>query len=469
MAARTREWHLVGYDRDPVPSEGSALDDVIQYYGKLADMMSTEARVLKQIGDGDTTLLQGVSADAMRKRAGESHDALRKAADRYEQMQAALVEYQPELAHARSETGFAVKDAEDAVAAQRTADGMPDPRPEGEEPLTPEEEKQSAARGTALEGAAEALAKAKERARVAMERFDGAARRAADAIRKDWHTDGLHASGWDKFVHGFNKFLKGLVEILGYIGLALAVLSVLIPGVGFLTVTALVAGAISVVANIILAAQGEGSWLAVALGIVGLGLYAFSAFATRAATKGLLGVHGAARSGMVDEIAHLRLLRNWAPQFQRSTGYQQFRNVPHLDARLGRLDDLSAFLKKNPVKPEWFRTRHPDYLKFDRARFADPRGNWRIDKVFGVDRAVDWKTWSAGVSKILPSVGPMGGPTAWMYAGGFSQKLAGWSFAGFGIGGTPSYLNSLAGRPDLRSGTLLTDANYAGFYSGQNL
>ena len=73
-AARVGEWHLLDYDDDPVPAEASGLDAVIKHYKEIAEIMTTQAALLKKIGDGDETLLKGESADAMRGRAEESHE-----------------------------------------------------------------------------------------------------------------------------------------------------------------------------------------------------------------------------------------------------------------------------------------------------------------------------------------------------------------------------------------------------------
>nr|BFF21553.1 hypothetical protein GCM10025730_50740 [Promicromonospora thailandica] len=58
-AARDGDWHLLGYDTDPVPAEASGLDDVIRHYETITTQMETQAKLLKKIGDGDETLLKG--------------------------------------------------------------------------------------------------------------------------------------------------------------------------------------------------------------------------------------------------------------------------------------------------------------------------------------------------------------------------------------------------------------------------
>ncbi|MFI2365266.1 hypothetical protein [Promicromonospora sp. NPDC019610] len=300
-AARVGEWHLLDYDDDPVPAEASGLDAVIKHYKDIAEMMTTQAALLKKIGDGDETLLKGEAADAMRGRAGESHEHLAAAAGRYDDVRAALEAYRPELETARSETGKALAKAEDAAAAQKGAEGLPDPvnadRPDDAPPLTEQEKQESQNRSNKIEGAKGELAAAKAIAVAAMSALDSAAERAAAKIKENWGDDGLKHSGWEAFVHGFNKFLKGLVEILGYIGMALAVLAILLPGVGALALAGLIVGVVSLVASIVLAAQGEASWMGVILGVIGVAAAGVGMVVAKSITASVKAAQGAVLAG----------------------------------------------------------------------------------------------------------------------------------------------------------------------------
>ncbi|MGI5187006.1 hypothetical protein ACQEVI_02545 [Promicromonospora sp. CA-289599] len=273
-AARVGEWHLLDYDDDPVPAEASGLDAVIKHYKEIAEMMTTQAALLKKIGDGDETLLKGEAADAMRKRARESHEALGSAAGRYEDVHAALVTYRPELETARSETGKALAQAEDADAARKGAENMPDPvnedRPEDAPALTTEQRNESQNRSDKIGAAAGALEEAKTTARNAMAALDAAAAAAATKIKENWGEDGLNHSWQEKLRHNFMKFLKGLVEVLGWIGMALAVLAMIIPGLGALAWVALGVAVVGLLGSIVLAATGEESWMGVVWGVVGV-------------------------------------------------------------------------------------------------------------------------------------------------------------------------------------------------------
>ncbi|WP_020014345.1 hypothetical protein [Promicromonospora sukumoe] len=273
-AARVGEWHLLDYDDDPVPAEASGLDAVIKHYKEITEMMTTQAALLKKIGDGDETLLKGEAADAMRKRARESHEALGKAAGRYEDVHAALVAYRPELETARSETGKALTMAEDAAAARKGAEGLPDPvnedRPDDAPPLTTEQKNESQNRADKISTANGELEAAKTKARNAMTALDTAASAAATKIKENWGEDGLNHTWQEKLRHNFMKFLKGLVEILGWIGMALAVLAMIIPGLGVLAWVALGVAVVGLLGSIVLAATGEESWMGVVWGAIGV-------------------------------------------------------------------------------------------------------------------------------------------------------------------------------------------------------
>lgn len=254
-AARTGEWHLLGYDTDPVPAEVSGLDEVIAHYKKLSDAMIRQAALLKRIGEGDESQFKGEAANALRKRAQESAEALRKSGVRYDDVRAALVAYQPDLETARSETWKALDDAVQAESARRAADGLPEDSEE---------------RPGRLDAARDDLAAAKLRAEGAVRDLGLAAERASQTVRRHWGEDGLNHTWQERVAYNFDKFLKGLVEILGYIGMVLAVLAMIFPGAGALAWIAIGVAAVALIGSIALAAQGKASWMNVILGAIGL-------------------------------------------------------------------------------------------------------------------------------------------------------------------------------------------------------
>lgn len=471
--ARAGQWPLLGYDSDPVPADEAGLNPVIKHYEDLALAMTTQAKVLKKIGAGDETLLKGKAADAMRKRSRESADALDKASERYVNVRDALRAFGPELEFARSETGLALKAAEDAAGAQDAAKGMPDPvnadRPDDAPPLTDQEKQESQNRAGKLDAANGDLEAARAKARAAMTRFDEAATTAANTIRKNWDVDGLHHSGWEAFKHGLNKVLKKLVEVLTYIGMALAVLSILIPGLGVLTLLSVAATVISVIASTILAAQGEGSWLSVIIGVLSLGLIGVAAKmagSLKGVQGGLLG-RGAGTFGSQNrQLQFLFRDREWLRSMVTiGRNPDLTRKINDLTITMGpltrNLRSWQEFAGKTTVSPGWWQLTHPKYLATDLSRLMDrlKGGTWRWDRLTGVSDIKD-------VQKITAALGQIGvaGFTIkpWMYLGPISYTF-GWAMRPFSLV-NPSNFNPNDPRWDLAG---WRDADYSGLY-GEN-
>lgn len=463
-AARTGEWSLVDHDSDPVPADPSELDEVIAHYKKISEAMTEQAALLKRIGDGDVRLPKGQSADAMRKRARESAGALDKAAGRYADVHSALDAYEPSLTTARTDTWNALTDAEKANRELQSAEGMPDPvnatRPDDAPPLTDKEKTASSDREAAINTAGSGIAAAKQKVAGALEALRLAAETAAAKIRENWKVDGLHTSGWDAFVHRLNKFLKALVEILTYIGLALAVLAILIPGLNVIALIGIGVAVVSVVASFILAAQGEGSWLGVILGVlslVGIGIAAKIA----SKLKGIQGL-GLTKAGPVqlnlakDKIGTLAFaLRNLTPAARDGVRDALFKAV-------GNFRSMGDFLLKTRVSPGWWHIfKNPKWvLKEDWSRLtkAWPKGDYRWDRLIGISDIRD-------VNKIASNLGLLGNIyriKPWMYVGPIAYTI-GWFGRPFSMM-NPSILNPNDPR---KNNDGWHDANYSGL-TGEN-
>ena len=464
-AARHGDWPLVDHDSDPVPADPTELEKVIDHYKKISEAMTEQAALLKRIGDGDVRLLKGQSADALRKRARESAGALDKAAGRYADVHTALDGYEPSLTTARTDTWNALTDAENASRNLQTAEGMPDPvnapRPDDAKPLTAQEKKDSADRETAIENAGAGIAAAKQKVAGALEALRAAAEAAATKIRENWNVDGLHTSGWDAFVHRLNKFLKALVEILTYIGLALAVLAILIPGLNVIAFIGIGVALVSVAASIVLAAQGEGSWLGVIMGVlslVGIGIAAKMASKLKHIQKiGLTKAGPAQLKNAQDDIHHILFsLRNLSANAPRAG------LVNLLWKKVGNLRSMGDFLLKQRVSPGWWHMfKDPKWvLKEDWSRLtkAWPKGDYRWDRLIGISDIRD-------VNKIAGNLGLFGNIyqiKPWMYLGPIAYTV-GWFGRPFSMM-NPSSLNPNDPR---KNNDGWHDANYSGL-TGEN-
>lgn len=503
MGARAAQWELIDLAADPVPSSGPDIDPVIEHYTKVAEALATQSALMRRIGDGDETLLKGESADALRKRAKDSAGTMEKASVRYENLRAALADYRTDLETARSESWKAVTAAEaaagDRAQAERQPDPLDEPRVEGADEPSAEDEEQSAARTRAIDAAGSDLSAAKEVMRKAQAAFDDAAQRAAARIRDGWGGDDLSSSDWDKFVYGFNQFLKVLVEVLGYLGIALAVLGLLFPGVGLILILGIVTAVASLIGSTILAIQGEAGWLNVILGVVGVLTIGVGAIVAKTISSGTKSVIASIRTGIGGQLKDsYRYLRN-IEKFNSTTGPRPMPTrvttdppggigsrpmptradsapvggvgrpptptppggtMPPVPIRFNpamnnRLDRISAF--------EDFARRPTDPLPSPGGGWAGSvktwSQNWDWRKALGIKEASDFDALNARLWNLTGT--GSGSAPAWLYFGAVTNTY-GMVSGIFGAAHAPSDIVDIAGGDDPREDWGITDALYAG-------
>ena len=410
MPARSGNWPLLGHDSDPVAGDPDQLHDLIAYYTKMADTITSEAAVLERIGSGDTSELLGESADAIRKRSKDVAKSLHQTSGRYEAVASALAGYAPALDTARTESARAVAEAEAAEGAKGSSAAMADPsqsRPDDAPPLTDEENAQVHARTTAMADASDAAAAARARMDTALEALNSAGQAAARVIKGSFD-DGLVDTWQYKLKQGFLKFLKMIVKIFMWIGVALAVLAFFIPGLGALALAGAAVAVMSLAASTVLAAMGEGSWLDVILGAVsvlmlGAGVLISKAIvvarsatlAKGAAVGAKIGTPGASTIGTLGAkysaaatkfAAERRFVLDQALAGRVSVTHAMQR-VKVLDQRLANiktkgLDDLAA---EFAPKPQFWQIRRPGYLAEDVAKIKEFGTGYRFDRLYSID------------------------------------------------------------------------------------
>ncbi|KQO63866.1 hypothetical protein [Curtobacterium sp. Leaf261] len=403
MAARAGDWTLVGEASDPIVADVPALEELVRYYQTLADQITTEADTLGRIGDGDESQFKGEAADKVRSKSKEVAASLRTMSGRYDAVRDALTTYRPELEHALDESAAALRDAGDASAAGSRGSAMPDPsvnRASDAPPLTADETGQVDARNRAIANAHSASDAATARLRSAVDGLTAAGRQASSTIREAWH-DGLHDTLGDKIKAFFAKLLKIIVKIFTYIGIALAALAILIPGLGFIALAAAVATTITFVANIALAAMGEGSWLDVIMSAVSVAFVGAGALVTKAAsiakagmlTKGMPGVEKLAGTKIVTlQAERMAAIRSaLSPSTKIGDSVRQVQRISQEVATVQK--ELSIAKSTNVIgkfreKADWFDPRSFRQLASeDRAKIAEGYSKgYRWDRLFGVDR-----------------------------------------------------------------------------------
>ena len=268
MPERPGPWELLDKPSDPVVADIPEVSARLAYFQSLAEIMRTEGQRLSQIASGES--LKGQYADKLRSSAGTVAKDLDQVVGRYEAVVQAITTYQPALETALLGSSQALDDAIDANAAVLAADAMPTATAPPGKKLTEQQEQANTDKTTATNAAADRLNAAKQKLAGVLSALDQAGQAAAATIRKGFN-DGLTDSAWDRFKYFFKKFLQILVKVLTYIGMALAVIALVIPGVGEMVLAATVAlGAVTLAADVGLKALGGGSWLDIGLGIAGL-------------------------------------------------------------------------------------------------------------------------------------------------------------------------------------------------------
>ncbi|WP_394769104.1 hypothetical protein [Lacisediminihabitans sp.] len=462
MSARPGNWQLLNHSTDPVGGDPARLAELTQYYKTMAETISSEAATLKKIGNGDTTELKGESADALRKRSHDVGESLAQASGRYAAVGEALRVYAPELDQVRSESAKALVDAEAADAARASSNAMADPsadRPKDAPPLTDQETQDVARRATAIGSASDAAAAARTRLDNALAALDDAGQRASTVIKAAWH-DGLTDTLAYKIKQFFIKLLKVLVKVLMWIGVALAVLAFFIPGLAVLAIAGAIVAVVSLAASTALAAMGEGSWLDVILGAVSvlmLGAGALIAKIVQNSHIGLLAKVGSAggkgtptqaMSKVIDELPkvqkvvsavkadRLRVFANAKGPVAISQG--NIRTMA-LDKGLRnlRFNSISKVINKDfKIKPQFWNTRHPDYLKNDWGKIKDVvvKHDYKWDRLLSVDKALKYKELQ-GVANANLGIVSKSQPL-WHYANG-GRVVAGWGLLVHKVGSYP--------------------------------
>jgi hypothetical protein len=458
MPARQGRWELVGEPADPIVADVDALQELLGYYATMADEIMSEADVLAKVGAHDDTLYKGRVADKTRAKATDVGESLQKLSGRYVAVADALRGYLPELQHGLDESQRALNDAEDAAAAAGRAAAMADPsqnRPQGAPALTSDEQAEVDAEHRATASAASAADAATARLRMAVAAVDSAGHRAAQTIRAAWQ-DGLHDSRGDKVKAVFAKILKVFVKIFTYLGIALAALAILIPGLGFLTLTAAIVTGLSFAANFALAAMGAGSWLdvitaAVSVLFVGVG-GALTKLASIAKAAGLGKTMSKLEGVKKIEIAGIRGERDEVMKkaldlkLTRAENASAWQEAERLNGSVTKIqDDFAAFRAKNVIdgfkeKANWWRPSKALWNE-DKAKVNDVFGKdgkgWRVDRVFSMDRYHEMQDMR---TKMLEKYGvEVRGIPAWQgYAQG-GRGVIGWlNSAVYGQGMKPT-------------------------------
>jgi hypothetical protein len=442
MPARSGNWPLVGHPSDPVAGDPDQVFELTRYYATIAQTIKEQATVLQRIGSGDTTELKGQSADAIRSRSKSVAASLTQTSGRYEAVAGALKNYAPALQTARDDSLRAVKDAEAADGARGSSAAMADPganRPADAPPLTDAETAQIHARNSAMSEAADSGAAASRRMDDALAALNSAGKAASQHIRGAWN-DGLVDTRAYKLREGFLKFLRVLVKVLMWIGVALAVLAFFIPGLGAAALAGAIVAVAAVIATGALAAMGEGSWLDFIIAIVGVVLIGVGVIVAKVvqtahvaalARGGAVARTGKAPGGTFGTPITTRAAQATASRQALATRLAAGRvSQKAADKSLARInarahaanqrllapsrDRAASVVGSSAIKPQYWNVRTPGYRPNDAAKFRDLGSKYRFDRLFSTDRVGDYKKLQATLQTefgLVPKAVPW-----WYYA-----------------------------------------------------
>jgi hypothetical protein len=296
------QWQPLGYDTDPVPGDTEAIAAQVWYLRSVARTMQDQVSQLKKIASNDTEV--GQHANKIRSAASSLATSLQTLETRYTNVSAQLDGWIDPLEQAQKTSLQALDEAEVPYAKLKQTVVLP-----AGSNLTAQQQQEITNYHNSMTQAQDALNAAKALLSQAISMRDTAASSIANTINNECNDslrDHWSLSGW---ISDHVDLLKELASILQDVVAVLAVLCLLIPGVNVLILLAMLATAALLVIHTMLADTGNGSWIDVAIDVVGLltlgvGLGAASELEEGAdsATEAAYAARNELQSGVLDDF-----------------------------------------------------------------------------------------------------------------------------------------------------------------------
>jgi hypothetical protein len=296
---RPSSWYpLAG--SDPVPGDPGKVTASGERYRTVAAAIESAATRLRQL-TSQTDGNQSDAVEAIRDNSAKVAGEISKADGRYMVVGDALVTYARQLAQAQAESLQALYVAQAAQHAvdqassdvTRTARSLDETTDETERGVY--QSKLNHARSS-RDAADASLARARQDLEAAVSLRDQAAQQAISSIESKTDNDGLNDGWWENWgselFNTVSKVFSGLASVFGVLALVLAWVPVLGEA---LAAVALIAGAVALVADIVLKIAGEGSWVNIAIGVLGLVTFGAGRIAGAALKVGSRAALGSAR------------------------------------------------------------------------------------------------------------------------------------------------------------------------------
>lgn len=235
--SRPTDWSPLLISSDPVPGDPTIVSAFATRYSDVADAIKLAATKLNAIADHhDDEISKYV--DTFRDKAKEVASDISRAHERYSGVAKAMRDYASPLERAQSMADAALtkaRGAADAVSHNTTlhnhyetelqAPGISD------EDKTRYTQLQQQAHQDLTDGQT-TLHQAQQDLQAAITLRNGAAGTAADAIKDVDSSGKLNDSGWTKFWEHNGGWIGTVVQIIGDVAAVLAIVAILIPGLG---------------------------------------------------------------------------------------------------------------------------------------------------------------------------------------------------------------------------------------------
>lgn len=401
MSRRAGEWDALEQDRDPVPGDEAVVDRLAHAFTRTADDIARLSGRLRRLADLDGW--KGKAAETFAESADDTAEDLAKAEKRYREASRALRSWVGPVRTARSESWGALQTA---VAARddvrrHSSDalaGVAEPTPA----QLDAQRRHDQLRGEAeqrLRGAKERLDRALDALHEAGERTGSALRSAAEHGKDGWR-DNLKGK-----VRDISGALKLIVDVLGYVAMALAALTLVValiataPAWLFVAAVALGVTMLALHTALVLSESGKATWGDVGMDLLSLATAGYGARLASGVGKALPVVR-ARLAQSYDDVARAASSRmeRLAPNFQRALNAGSIDDVTNglrrwsddfLRSSGQRIDDAAAraraFVEDGVVRTAGARQR---LQHLDRDLAVEAAEIRRLSRIGGIDDAV---------------------------------------------------------------------------------
>lgn len=274
-------------DADPVPGDPYDAAMLARRYADTAQEIDAQSATLARFGADGSATWDSDAGRVFAEHARELSGDVGKAQHRYTVASAAVREWAQVLDETQAEADAALvaaKETQARVVANAPVAAVPY---HAVVPGSPEAV-DARRRELAMFEAEDDLARARRRMVAAADRYAETAARLGARIRDVSRHDGLKDSRWDRFKGwvadraAVFRFVAETAAAIGFVAAALSLVLGWVPILGqVLIAVAVVATAVALIANTVLAATDQGSWLVVGLDVIALASFGAAGLITR--------------------------------------------------------------------------------------------------------------------------------------------------------------------------------------------